>query len=95
MTIYSRRFTITFSTRGTESFVGFENFRYFLTTPRSWVAANTLVVVAPFSGLRSCSGVPVALLLDQPGVRPHIVRLMVIAPFFVMPTVSARIWKNP
>jgi len=31
----------------------------------------------------------VALLLDQPVVGLNIVRLMVIAPFFVMPTVSA------
>jgi len=33
-------------------------------------------------------------LLDQVVVGRSIVRLMVIAPFFVMPTVSALVWKN-
>src|SRR5690606_18742702 len=35
-----------------------------------------------------------ALLLDQPIFGQGIVRLLVIAPFFVMPTVSALVWKN-
>ncbi len=39
-------------------------------------------------------GIPLALLLDQPVIGRSIVRLMVIAPFFVMPTVSALVWKN-
>ena len=39
-------------------------------------------------------GVAVALLLDQPMFGQGIVRLMVIAPFFVMPTVCALVWKN-
>jgi sorbitol/mannitol transport system permease protein len=36
----------------------------------------------------------VALLLDQPMWGQGIVRILVIAPFFVMPTVSALVWKN-
>ena len=39
-------------------------------------------------------GILLALLLDQPVIGRSIVRLMVIAPFFVMPTVSALVWKN-
>ena len=39
-------------------------------------------------------GILLALLLDQPIFGQGIVRLMVIAPFFIMPTVSALIWKN-
>ena len=39
-------------------------------------------------------GMLLALLLDQPVIGRSIVRLMVIAPFFVMPTVSALVWKN-
>jgi sorbitol/mannitol transport system permease protein len=39
-------------------------------------------------------GILFALLLDQPFFGRGIVRLMVIAPFFVMPTVSALVWKN-
>jgi sorbitol/mannitol transport system permease protein len=39
-------------------------------------------------------GVLLALLLDQPFHGQAVVRLLVIAPFFVMPTVSALVWKN-
>jgi len=39
-------------------------------------------------------GVLLALLLDQPFYGRTVVRLLVIAPFFVMPTVAALVWKN-
>ncbi len=41
-----------------------------------------------------CGGILVALLMDQPVFGQNVMRLMVIAPFFVMPTVSALVWKN-
>ena len=55
---------------------------------------NTLVLVGSVLALTILLGIPLALLLDQPVLGRSIVRLMVIAPFFVMPTVSALIWKN-
>ena len=79
----------------TQQFVGLENFRYFLTDPAFLASLqNTLVLVGCVLGLTILLGIPVALLLDQPVIGRSIVRLMVIAPFFVMPTVSALIWKN-
>ena len=79
----------------TQQFVGLENFRYFLTDPAFLASLqNTLVLVGSVLGLTILLGIPVALLLDQPVIGRSIVRLMVIAPFFVMPTVSALIWKN-
>lgn len=39
-------------------------------------------------------GILIALLLDQEVFGQTIVRLLVIAPFFVMPTVAALVWKN-
>jgi sorbitol/mannitol transport system permease protein len=39
-------------------------------------------------------GTLLALLMDQPILGRPVVRLMMIAPFFVMPTVSALVWKN-
>ena len=39
-------------------------------------------------------GILLALLLDQPMWGQGFVRILVIAPFFVMPTVSALVWKN-
>jgi sorbitol/mannitol transport system permease protein len=78
-----------------EQFVGFENFRYFLTDPAFLASLrNTLVLVGSVLLLTVLFGILLALLLDQPVIGRSIVRLMVIAPFFVMPTVSALVWKN-
>lgn len=80
---------------GSESFVGLENYRYFLSDPAFLAALfNTLILVGGVLLVTILLGVPLALLLDQPVIGRGIVRLMVIAPFFVMPTVSALIWKN-
>src|SRR5712672_1359656 len=77
------------------SFVGLENFRYFLTDPAFLTALrNTLVLVGSVLAITILLGTLIALLLDQVMVGRSIVRLMVIAPFFVMPTVSALVWKN-
>jgi sorbitol/mannitol transport system permease protein len=76
-------------------FIGLENFYYFLTDPAFFTAlANTLTLVGSVLAITILVGIPVALLLDQPVLGQGIVRLMVIAPFFVMPTVSALVWKN-
>jgi sorbitol/mannitol transport system permease protein len=80
---------------GTESFAGLDNFRYFLTDPAFFRALfNTLLVVFNVIMASIIGGVLLALLLDQPIFGRSIVRLMIIAPFFVMPTVSALVWKN-
>ena len=39
-------------------------------------------------------GALLAMLLDQPMWGQGVVRILIIAPFFVMPTVSALVWKN-
>ena len=39
-------------------------------------------------------GILLAVLFDQDFFGRGVARLLVIAPFFVMPTVSALIWKN-
>ena len=39
-------------------------------------------------------GILLGLLLDQPIFGQGIVRILVISPFFVMPTVAALVWKN-
>ena len=95
LTIYFS--TLHYNLLDTESgqFIGFENFSYFLTDPAFLASLrNTLVLVGSVLGLTILLGIPLALLLDQPVIGRDVVRLMVIAPFFVMPTVSALIWKN-
>src|SRR5438128_5512903 len=80
---------------GSEAFVGLENFRYFLTDPAFLASLqNTLVLVGSVLALTILLGIPLAVLLDQPVIGLNTVRLMVIASFFVMPTVSALVWKN-
>ena len=80
---------------GNESFIGLVNYEYFLTDPAFFTALfNTLKLVGGVLLISIVGGVLLALLLDQPFWGRGIVRLMVIAPFFVMPTVSALIWKN-
>jgi len=80
---------------GNESYIGFLNYEYFLTDPAFTAAlVNTLKLVGGVLVITVVGGTLLALLLDQPIFGQGIVRLMVIAPFFVMPTVSALIWKN-
>ncbi len=80
---------------GENPFVGFENYRYFLTDPAFTTAlVNTLLLVGGVLVITIVGGVLLALLLDQPMFGQGIVRILVIAPFFVMPTVSALVWKN-
>ena len=76
-------------------FVGLQNYTAFLTDP-DFIAAlvNTLVLVVSVLVISVCGGILVALLMDQPVYGLNVLRLMVIAPFFVMPTVSALVWKN-
>lgn len=80
---------------GNESFVGFLNYEYFLTDPAFFLAiGNSLKLVFAVLAISIIGGTLLALLLDQAIVGRNIVRLMIIAPFFVMPTVSALVWKN-
>jgi sorbitol/mannitol transport system permease protein len=80
------------STRG---FVGVDNYRFLLTDPALWTAlSNTLLMVGWVVALTVVFGTLLAVLLDQPFPGRGVARLLVVAPFFVMPTVNALIWKN-
>jgi sorbitol/mannitol transport system permease protein len=95
MTVYFSLCAYELLNPGSLRFVWFQNFEYFLTDPAFLASLqNTLILVGSVLLLTVVLGVLVALLLDQEVFGLGIVRLMVIAPFFVMPTVSALIWKN-
>ena len=80
---------------GMGGFTGLDNYTYFLTDPAFFDAIrNTLVLVLGVLAITTVGGLLLALLLDQPFWGQGIVRVLVIAPFFVMPTVSALVWKN-
>jgi sorbitol/mannitol transport system permease protein len=76
-------------------FIGLMNYRFFLSDPAFFTALqNTLTLVVGVLIITVGGGILLALLLDQAFYGVSIVRLLVIAPFFVMPTVAALVWKN-
>lgn len=94
MTLYFSFLRYNLLTPGT-SFAGFDNYYYFLTNPAFFAAlVNTLVLVVGVLVITVFGGIALALLLDQPFWGQGIVRILVISPFFVMPTVAALVWKN-
>jgi sorbitol/mannitol transport system permease protein len=95
MTLYFSFLRYNLLSPGTEAFTGLTNYKYFLTDPAFFEAlGNTLVLVGGVLCITVIGGTLLALLLDQPMFGQGIVRLLFIAPFFVMPTVSALVWKN-
>ncbi|MBR9762597.1 MAG: sugar ABC transporter permease [Rhodobacteraceae bacterium] len=95
MTIYFSLLRYNLLMPGNNPYVGWENYKYFLTDPAFTAAiVNTLLLVGGVLLITVVGGVLLGLLLDQPMWGQGIVRILVIAPFFVMPTVSALVWKN-
>ncbi|MCD1642627.1 MAG: sugar ABC transporter permease [Aurantimonas coralicida] len=95
MTLYFSTLNYTLYNPLSQPFVGFENYSYFLTDPTFLAAlGNTLVLVLGVLAITVGGGILVALLLDHDVYGVNFVRLLVIAPFFVMPTVAALVWKN-
>jgi len=74
---------------------GLSNYYYFLTDPSFFEAfTNTLVLTVAVLAITVIGGIFLALLLDQHIVGQGIVRILIISPFFIMPTVAALVWKN-
>jgi sorbitol/mannitol transport system permease protein len=79
----------------TTFFAGLNNFRYFIADPFfAKDLFNTIALVVMVLVITVAGGVLLALLLDRPFYGQGIVRVLVISPFFIMPTVSALVWKN-
>lgn len=76
-------------------FIGLENFEFFVTDPSFGTAVlNTLLLLGSVIVITVVLGVALALLIDAPFPGRGVVRLLLIAPFFVMPTVNALLWKH-
>ncbi|NVP55533.1 carbohydrate ABC transporter permease [Mycoplana rhizolycopersici] len=95
MTIYFSFLRYNLLMPGMEEWAGFSNYRYFLTDPAFFQALfNTLAIVVGVLLITVIGGIALAILLDQPMFGQGIVRILVIAPFLIMPTVAALVWKN-
>ncbi|MDR6757584.1 sorbitol/mannitol transport system permease protein [Mycoplana sp. BE70] len=95
MTVYFSFLRYNLLMPGMEEWAGFDNYKYFLTDPAFFQAIfNTLAIVLGVLFITVLGGIGLALLLDQPMFGQGIVRILVIAPFLIMPTVAALVWKN-
>ncbi|GGC78444.1 carbohydrate ABC transporter permease [Vreelandella lutescens] len=76
-------------------FAGLENYEYLLTDPALWSAmGTTLLLVGWVLVITVVGGTLLAVLFQQDFAGRGIARVLAISPFFVMPTVSALVWKN-
>ncbi len=76
-------------------FVGLDNYAFLFNDPAFWPSIlHTLTLIGSVLVISVVSGTLLAVLFDQPFFGRGIARLLVIGPFFVMPTVAALIWKN-
>lgn len=80
---------------GRTGFDGLGNYRYLFSDPSLAAAlGNTVLLVGSVLLITICLGTLLAILYDQEFFGRGIARVLVLAPFFVMPTVSALVWKN-
>ncbi len=76
-------------------FNGLDNFEYFLTDPSfAEAVVNTILLLGSVILITVVLGMGLALLIDEAFPGRAAVRLLLISPFFVMPTVNALLWKH-
>jgi sorbitol/mannitol transport system permease protein len=79
----------------TPTFCGFQNFlRLFADSQFIESIANTAEIVFAVVALSVLGGLILAFLLNHEIPGKRLLRMLVISPFFIMPTVGALIWKN-
>ena len=95
MTIYFSFIRYNLMQPGEHGFIGLMNYEFFVTDP-SFVPAivNTLLLLGSVIAITVVFGVLIALLVNEPFPGQGIVRVLLISPFFVMPTVNALLWKH-
>ena len=80
---------------GEKTFAGLSNFEYFVTDPDFGPSIlNTLTLLGAVIAITVVLGVVLALLVNEPFPGRGIVRVLLISPFFVMPTANALLWKH-
>ena len=95
MTVYFSTVHYNLMQPGEKTFLGLENFAYFVTDPDFFASiVNTLVLLASVIAITVVLGVGLALLVNDPFPGQGIVRVLLISPFFVMPTANALLWKH-
>ncbi len=80
---------------GHKDFIGLANFDYFVTDPDFGASvSNTLLLLGSVIAITVVLGVALALLVNEAFPGRGMVRVLLISPFFVMPTANALLWKH-
>ena len=95
MTIYFSLVRYNLMQPGDKDFIGLANFEYFVTDPDFGASVvNTLLLLGSVIGITVILGVGLALLVNEEFPGRGLVRVLLISPFFVMPTANALLWKH-
>ena len=95
MTLYFSAVHYNLMQPGDKTFVGLANFEYFITDPDFGASViNTFLLLGSVILITVVLGVALALLVHEPFPGRGIVRVLLISPFFVMPTANALLWKH-
>ena len=95
MTLYFSTVRYNLLYPGPLEFDGLGNYEFFITDSAFFPALfNTLILVGSVLLITVVLGLALAVLINRPFFGRGFVRVLMISPFFIMPTVNALIWKN-
>jgi len=95
MTLYFSAVRYNLMQPGEKDFLGLANYAYFVTDPDFGPSVyNTLLLLGAVIAITVVMGVGLALLVNEAFPGRGIVRVLLISPFFVMPTANALLWKH-
>ena len=95
MTLYFSAVRYNLMQPGPKDFLGLANYEYFVTDPDFGPSVlNTLELLGSVIAITVILGVGLALLVNEAFPGRGIVRVLLISPFFVMPTANALLWKH-
>lgn len=95
MTIYFSLIRYNLMQPDQTGFTGLLNYEFFITDPDFAPAVgNTLLLLGSVILITVFMGVGLALLINDPFPGRGLVRVLLISPFFVIPTANALLWKH-
>jgi sorbitol/mannitol transport system permease protein len=95
MTIYFSLIRYNLMQPDVSGWAGLSNYEFFVTDPSFGTAVkNTLLLIGSVIVITVVGGIALALLVNDPFPGRGLVRMLLISPFFVMPTVNALMWKH-
>lgn len=95
MTIYFSLIRYNLMQPDQTGFTGLLNYEFFITDPDFGPAVgNTLLLLGSVILITVFMGVGLALLINDPFPGRGLVRVLLISPFFIIPTANALLWKH-